>query len=311
MLVCADLKTPVLRHNRIERITRVSSVGVKRTCARWTLPHTANRVNFTHSALDVVAVPRLDPVTSAMPLPGLLSQLTTEARPRMTWYSGEERAELSGHVLDNWVTKVANFLVEEYQAGPDTRVVLDLPVHWRTVVWAMAVWRVGACLVVGPDTGRVHVVVTDRPADQPADRADAAVVALGLPALARTFDGELPVGVVDATTAVMTYGDVLTWMPEPDPIGPAIETRTATVRFDQLVGWADGLLESNGGAGRGARVLLEGAGGRQPQADALALTLAVYLRDGSVVLHVPDVAGPTVDRIAQTELVTDRIDLAS
>jgi uncharacterized protein (TIGR03089 family) len=224
----------------------------------------------------------------------------------MTWYSGEERAELSGHVLDNWVTKVANFLVEEYQAGPDTRVVLDLPVHWRTVVWAMAVWRVGACLVPAPGTGRVHVLVSDHPVD----RQGVNVVALGLPVLARTFDGDLPPGIVDATTAVMTYGDVLTWMPEPDPIGPAVDAPDQTVRFDQFVAWADGVLESHGGVERGARVLLDGAGGREQQVEALALIFAVYRRDGSVVLRAPAPGTPTADRIAQTELVTKRIDLA-
>ena len=41
-----------------------------------------------------------------MPLPGLLAQLTAEpGRPRLTWYAPAERVELSGHVLDNWVTK--------------------------------------------------------------------------------------------------------------------------------------------------------------------------------------------------------------
>src|SRR5665647_605927 len=101
-----------------------------------------------------------------MPLPGLLAQLTAEpGRPRLTWYAPAERVELSGHVLDNWVTKTANLLVEEYDAGPGTRVLLDLPVHWRSVVWAFAAWRVGACVIVpGPSTTRVDLVVTDHPA---------------------------------------------------------------------------------------------------------------------------------------------------
>jgi uncharacterized protein (TIGR03089 family) len=240
-----------------------------------------------------------------MPLPGLLSHLTTEARPRLTWYSGDERVELSGHVLDNWVTKVANFLVEEYQAGPDTRVLLDLPVHWRSVVWAIAVWRVGACLVLAPGVGRVHVVVTDRPAEHTGDN----VVALGLPALARAFDGELRSGVVDATRAVMTYGDVLTWMPEPDPIGPAIEDAgTTLVRHDALVAWGADVLARHGGARSGGRVLVEVADDRADLAEALAVVLAVYATDGSVVLRRAGAAVATA-RVAQTELVTDQIAL--
>ena len=56
-------------------------------------------------------------MTLPLPLPGLLAQLTAEpGRPRLTWYAPAERVELSGHVLDNWVTKTANLLVEEYDA---------------------------------------------------------------------------------------------------------------------------------------------------------------------------------------------------
>src|SRR5659263_308757 len=178
-----------------------------------------------------------------MPLPGLLAQLTAEpGRPRLTWYAPAERVELSGHVLDNWVTKTANLLVEEYDAGPGTRVLLDLPVHWRSVVWAFAAWRVGACVIVpGPSTTRVDLVVTDRPA-----------------------------GVVDATGAVMTYGDVLTWMPEPDPLSPALERAEIVVHRD-LDRWATELLKADGGAGLGGRVLVEPVDARATLADVLGV----------------------------------------
>src|SRR5450830_1135512 len=192
-----------------------------------------------------------------MPLPGLLAQLAAEpGRPRLTWYAPAERVELSGHVLDNWVTKTANLLVEEYDAGPGTRVLLDLPVHWRSVVWAFAVWRVGACVLVpGLSATRVDLVVTDRPAAH----SGGDIVAVALPALARSFDGDLPPGVVDATGAVMTYGDVLTWMPEPDPLSPALERAEVVVHRD-LDRWATELLKADGGAGLGGRVLVERLG---------------------------------------------------
>jgi len=82
-------------------------------------------------------------------------------RPRITWYGPDERIELSGAVLGNWVAKVTNLLVEEFDAGPGVRVELDLPAHWRTVVWALAVWRSGACVA---DDG-TRVIVTDRAPD--------------------------------------------------------------------------------------------------------------------------------------------------
>ncbi|MEK8228049.1 hypothetical protein NKG05_21105 [Oerskovia sp. M15] len=43
--------------------------------------------------------------------------------------------ELSGAVLHNWINKTVNLLVEEFDAAPGTRVLLDLPSHWRAIVW--------------------------------------------------------------------------------------------------------------------------------------------------------------------------------
>jgi uncharacterized protein (TIGR03089 family) len=240
-----------------------------------------------------------------MPLPGLLAQLTVDpGRPRLTWYAPAERVELSGHVLDNWVTKTANLLVEEYDAGPGTRILLDLPVHWRAVVWAIAAWRVGASVVLPPATGRLNLVVTDRPAEH----SGVDVVAVALPALARSYAGELPIGAVDATGAVLTYGDVLTWMPEPDPIGPAIEHSGPNVRHDHLVLWGEETLTRHGGARPGGRVLVETTDDRAPLADVLGMVLAVYAHDGSVVLR-HDAADVSTARLVETELVTDQIGL--
>lgn len=237
-----------------------------------------------------------------MPIPGLLAQLTAEARPRLTWYSGVERVELSGQVLDNWVTKIANFLVEEYDAGPGTRVQLDLPVHWRAVVWALAAWRVGACIAPSPK-GRVHVVVTDRPAE-PGDRA---VVALGLPALARTYDGELPAGVVDATSAVLGYGDVLTWIPEPDPLGPALELPDRTVMHRSLLAWGQDVVARSGGAAAGGRTLVEATDPRGDLTDTLGVVLAVYAGNGSVVLRQGEDDAAARAHLTQTERITDAL----
>lgn len=152
----------------------------------------------------------------------LLTKLTREpGRPRITWYGPDsERVELSGAVLENWVNKTTNLLVEEFDAGPGTRVLLDLPGHWRTVVWALAVWRVGACVVLeGPQRAAVDVVVTTRPQCH-AGATD--LVAVALPALARLYDGDLPAGAIDAAAAVMTYGDAVGWTPAIEDSAPAL-----------------------------------------------------------------------------------------
>src|SRR5690606_31930742 len=70
-------------------------------------------------------------------------------QPRLTWYGpADERVELSGRVLANWVTKATNLLVEEGEVEPGARVLLDIPVHWRALVWAMATWCAGGELVL-------------------------------------------------------------------------------------------------------------------------------------------------------------------
>lgn len=142
-------------------------------------------------------------------------------RPRLTWYGDAgERIELSGAVLENWVNKTTNLLVEEFDAAPGLRVLLDLPPHWRSVVWALAVWRAGACVVTTTaDDLTCDLTITDTPRRRPGVEP---VVVVSLPALSRRYDGDLPPGAVDAASAVMTYGDVIGWVPAVDPDAPAL-----------------------------------------------------------------------------------------
>ena len=165
----------------------------------------------------------------------LLARLAADGgRPRLTWYGDDgERVELSGAVLANWASKTVNLLVEEFDAAPGITVVVDLPVHWRTAVWALAAWRTGTTVAL-PDAGVAapDVVVTDTPGQWADGGADLVVVSL--PALARRYDGDLPPGAIDAASAVMTYGDAIAWVPEVDPDQDALVT-VAGLRDQDLV----------------------------------------------------------------------------
>jgi uncharacterized protein (TIGR03089 family) len=215
----------------------------------------------------------------------LLRTITSEpGRPRITWYGDAgERVELSGAVLENWVNKTTNLLVEEFDVGPGTRVLLDLPPHWRSIVWAFAVWRGGACIVCSPPTGTsesVDLVVTDLPERHLG--ADPLVV-ISLPALARRYDGSLPPGAVDAASAVMTYGDTLGWVPPPDPVALALDDGAARVTHGALIAAPE--REPSRAV---ARVLHVAGTGRH--ADVLQLlrtALDVLANDGSVVVVSP------------------------
>lgn len=225
-------------------------------------------------------------------------------RPRLTWYGdGGERIELSGAVVANWVAKTTNLLVEEFDVAPGVRVGLDLPVHWRTAVWALAVWRAGGEVTLGPDAGTADVVVTDRPGTH---AAATALVAVALPALARRFEGDLPAGAVDAAGAVMTYGDAVGWAPPVDPAAAALTTADAAVPHAALAAWARA-----GAAEPGARTLLTAAEDREPGVTTLLrTTLGVLGGDGSLVVLARSVADDLgkdpsrMERLTRAERIT-------
>jgi uncharacterized protein (TIGR03089 family) len=68
--------------------------------------------------------------------------------PFLTYFDDTtgERTEFSYATFDNWVSKTANLLSEEFNAGRGSRVALAVGAHWTAVVTAFACWRIGACV---------------------------------------------------------------------------------------------------------------------------------------------------------------------
>lgn len=238
-------------------------------------------------------------VARAGTVPQLLRALTASdpGRPRLTWYDDAagptrgERIELSARVLANWVAKAANLLVDELDVQPGDRVVIDLPTHWRAAYWLLAVWSVGAEVVIGDPAG-ASVLVTD----DPVAAAGPLVVAVTLPALARSWIGPpLAGGVVDEAATLTGQPDVF----EPDlPDGAAVALRVG----DQVVTYAD-LLSTAREVGATwpdeARVLVSSG-----PADAVAGLLAPLCVDGSFVL-VRDPDPDLAEARSQAERVTN------
>ncbi len=249
------------------------------------------------ASLGVVHTPADRPPTDVADL--LAGLLREPGRPRLTWYGPDgERIELSGAVLVNWVNKTTNLLVEEFDAGPGTRVLLDLPGHWRAAVWALATWRAGATAVVpdgdpattAPDPG-ADVVVTARPHAWPA-APDIVAVALG--ALARRVDGPLPANAIDGASEVMTQPDTLGPTAPTDPGRAALVTGRTVLHRD--------LLEAPERPPHGARLALVATTAAQVALDCLG----AWAVDGSVVLLdrplQPD--DPALARLLDAEQVT-------
>jgi uncharacterized protein (TIGR03089 family) len=199
--------------------------------------------------------------------------------PRLTWYGPDaERVELSGKVLDNWVAKTSNLLQDELDAGPGMRLALDLPAHWKTMVWALAAWQLGLETVL--DGAGADFLATAAP-DAVTGKYDA-VVAVALPALAMRWDGGLPAGFLDYAAEVRSHGDVFMQHAEPDPSACAI------VASDGRRYVHGDLLDSFAVAHEaGVRLHVPGGDGLEA---ALANALGAWRSGGSVVLTHPDMA---------------------
>lgn len=273
-------------------------------------------------------------------------------QPRLTWYGpNDERVELSGRVLANWVTKATNLLVEEGDVEPGSQVLLDIPVHWRALVWALATWCAGGELVL-PAEDELDLFADDDDGYEPedayepedefeledeerdeededeafvpdieADVPDVAVTArpeaapdaelvlvVALPALAMRVDEAIPAGALDAAAALMSYGDDLGFVQEPEPAdralsGPDIDGSDAgAVPYTELAEWA---LHQTPASHRGEtrpRVLCIA----RNHAEMLGHALAAWHAGGSLVLLGEDIAASRFDEIAASEHATVR-----
>ncbi|QDY88938.1 TIGR03089 family protein [Arthrobacter sp. UKPF54-2] len=210
--------------------------------------------------------------------------------PRLTWYGPDaERVELSGRVLDNWVAKTSNLFQDELDAEPGTRLRLDLPAHWKSVVLALAAWQLGMEVVF--DAADAELVATAAPGPAAAGGSFETVMAVALPALAMRWPGSLPSGVVDYAAEIRSHGDFFMPHVDPEPERPAVRDAAGTVHTHGalLAGFAAaGDAGAAGGAPKeGPRLLVRADDGLEP---VLAQALGAWAADGSVVLVHPEVA---------------------
>lgn len=146
--------------------------------------------------------------------------MAQQPTPALVFYDHDGgRVELSGRVLENWVAKTANLLVDDLGLMPTDRVLLEPTVHWRTAVVVAGAWRVGATVVLAdsPENNGAGMALAVRmaPEAQPssgeADAFGAAagdLMVLAYPALAMELDpGLLPAGAIDFCAEIRAHGD--------------------------------------------------------------------------------------------------------
>lgn len=136
---------------------------------------------------------------------------TDPASPRLTVYdeSRGTRMEFSAQTLDNWANKVANLLVEEFEADAETRVGIDVGASWQSAVIALGAYNAGISPLFDA-TGLAPTVIFTTPdaASRFPDVPDCVVVSddpFGRGVV--EAGGQLPEGTVDFGPTVRFYGD--------------------------------------------------------------------------------------------------------
>ena len=243
----------------------------------------------------------------------LVARISSDpGRPRITWYAGGgERVELSGRVVENWVAKTTNMLVEEFDAEPGVRVLIDMPAHWKQVVWALSVWRAGATAVLIEDSADFEgempdVVVTSAPQRWVEVPRATRVVAVELGSLARAWDGELPAGIVDGVAEVPLFDDVLGWTTEAEVSDVAVEQIGGRERlYGDLLNYAAAFAEGHGRGELAPRMLVATGDAYR----SLFAVVGILSRDGSaVLLDAAEAAALGADSVQRQRLVeTERI----
>ena len=138
----------------------------------------------------------------------LVTDLATREHPALTWYGpNHERVDLTGKTAANWMIKAANLLSLELSAEPGTTIWLDLPAHWRSLVWAHASWCTGARVSLTGDDADAAITATPGLAHR-----DLETVVIALPALARRVE-DLPPDAIDGAADLMSQADAFVLPP--------------------------------------------------------------------------------------------------
>jgi uncharacterized protein (TIGR03089 family) len=197
--------------------------------------------------------------------------------PLVTFYddASDDRTELSGATLDNWVAKTANLLVDGAGLGVGDTAAVLLPPHWQTAAILLGAWAAGLATSPGDAPQPVDVLFTTP------EQAEAAAA---WPAIDRYATGLLPLagplravppGYADYVVEVRPFGDRFV------PVQPVTGSDTAIGgRVHAEVCQAAAARAAALGIGAGDRVLVD-AGDHPDPADWL---LAPLVAGASVVL---------------------------
>ena len=148
-----------------------------------------------------------------------VSALAGIPSPRLTWY-GEQRIELSGQVVSNWVIKTQNLLAGDLAAEPGGVLALGLGLSWRDLLWRIAGWGLGLTVKSLTDSAAANQKLAANPDIVACAVTNPAVGACFIDSgietylvspspLAWRYPGALPAGFLDGNREVLSQADQL------------------------------------------------------------------------------------------------------
>ncbi|QRV01870.1 hypothetical protein JTE88_07230 [Arcanobacterium phocisimile] len=144
---------------------------------------------------------------SYQPADVISAMLTRGTMPALTWYGDGERIELSGKVTAMHIVKILQYLRDDLGLDANSRLILDLPIHWKSILWHLAGLVTGCQVLTEVEQlSWDDVVITNTPEAEPDDGVH---LALNLQSLALSWNGPLPIGYEDATAASMRFSDTI------------------------------------------------------------------------------------------------------
>lgn len=176
------------------------------------------------------------------------------SRPLITHYddAAGTRVELSVATMANWAAKTANWLAEEFDVEPGTKVAVRLPAHWQTAGVLLGAWWAGAWVTDSTEDAEVAFTTVDGSA--PGAHAHAVV---SLDPMGMGLRGSAPGDAVDYISESRIFGDDFFPMhrvPDSSPaLGPlsaadviaAAKARSTGERVLSTLDWTvpDGVVE--------------------------------------------------------------------
>lgn len=126
------------------------------------------------------------------------------SRPLITHYddAAGTRVELSVATLANWAAKTANWLAEEFDIEPGSKVAVRLPAHWQTAGVLLGAWWAGA--FVTTSTEQADIAFTTVNEEAPGAQAHAVV---SLDPMGMGLRGAAPGDALDYISESRIFGD--------------------------------------------------------------------------------------------------------